>query len=196
MKDRGVLNVDGIARAMTAGSPSPNFTARVMAPIHGRPRPDFTARVMQRLAAAEHPANGARVWRRALLLVPAALALALGVVAMRAARVTMLTVPAAPVLAVAASPRIPVASEPVTISASHTLRPAPRSARAPRNNVVIELPAIYTIAALDGPEAIGITPIEPPTASVPPLAGPAPLKVTDLPGAPGGSRDQEFKERP
>jgi hypothetical protein len=57
-------------------------------------------------------------------------------------------------------------------------------------------PAIYTIAALEEPLDIAMKPIEPASFTVPALAGPAPLRVADLSGTTGGSRDREFKERP
>jgi hypothetical protein len=191
------MTVDRIAGAMTAGAPSAGFTARVMAPIHGRPRPDFTARVMQRIAAAEQQPRTHSLRRRALVLVPAALAVAVGVVAFLGSGITTITTPAAPMLAVGAPARTP---EPPPSLHTSLASPTPRQAlarrRVPQRNALPELPAIYTIAALEAPEAIGIRPLEPSTTFVPPLAGPAPLKVTDLPGAPGGSRDQKFKETP
>lgn len=191
------MSVDRIARAMTAGAPSPGFAARVMAPINGRPRPDFTARVMQRIAAADHAPRTHNRRRGVLVLVPVAFAMAIGVAVLRTSEISTITVPAPPALSVGAPARTPVPPPSIDISVTAvTLRPAVPRRRVQRRNALPELPAIYTIAALEMPESLGIKPIEPSTPSVPPLAGPAPLKVTDLPGAPGGSRDQKFKERP
>ena len=191
------MNVDRIARAMIAGGPTRGFTARVMAPIHGRPRPDFTARVMQRVAAAGQQPRAHSLRRRALVLVPAALAVAAGVVALRSYDFMTIATPAAPMLAFGAPARTPVPS-PVAgvLRASQTTRPSTRRPRALRTDVMPEAAPIYTIAALDAPSEIDLRPIGPSAPAVLPLAGPAPLKVTDLPGAPGGSRDQKFKERP
>ena len=196
------MNVDRVARAMTSGRPRAGFTDRVMAPIDGRPQPGFTARVV---AQAFRPAD-TRVGRgfspgarRALLLFPAALLLAAGVIAWRGSDVDLPVAPSAPRLAVAApdlgpkgAPTLPadrsVKSPPVVARhAAHT-EPAIAPAELPA-------PAIYMIAALEGPSDIAMKSIEPAACTIPALDAPAPLKVTDLPGAPGGSPQKEFKEQ-
>ena len=193
------MNVDRVARAMTSGGPRAGFTDRVMAPIDGRPQPGFTARVMNGLDVGRGFSPGAR---GALLLFPAALLLAAGVISWRASRVDLPAAPSAPRLAVGApdlgpadAPTLPAArpvkSRPVVARhAPHT--PHTETAVAPLPE---SAPRIYMIAALEGPSDIAMKSIEPAACTIPALDAPAPLKVTDLPGAPGGSPQKEFKEQ-
>jgi hypothetical protein len=201
------MNIDRIAGAMTGGRPRADFTARVMAPIYGRPRPGFTDRVMavaQGFSPANAPAGrgfsrGAR--RAAFLLVSAAIALVAGVMAIRAARVDLPGLPVAPRLATA--PRVPQAPQVAQVfrpanetRVAQAVTPATRQAQtpAPAEHAPPEPPPIYMIAALDAPAEIAMKSIEPAAFTIPALDAPAPLKVPDLPGAPGGSPQKEFKE--
>ena len=183
------MNIDRVAKLMTAGAARPGFTARVMAPIEGRPSPGFTARVMTGLdARRSRPAFG-----RALILVPAAL----GVIASAAylllpGAAHAPSLPGAPVLATKAGLRVP--------GIPPQEQPSPvRSVRASRPREVVappELPAlapIYTIAALEGPANIAVKNIEPAARTIPALEAPAPLKIPDLPANGGGSQ-KEIKE--
>ena len=188
------MNIDRVAKAMTAatrrrGPSGPAFTARVMAPIEGRPSPGFTARVMKRIDA---PAAGRGFgFGRALMLVPAAIALAAGAIVLLRGGAQSPALPAAPVLATNGGPRL--LETPPTIPQPRPNSPT-RGAQLPA--VVPEqhvLPAIYTIAALEGPAEIATTDIEPAACTIPALEGPAPLKVPDLPSNGGGSQ-KEIKE--
>lgn len=202
------MNVDRVARAMTGGRPRAGFTDRVMAPIDGRPQPGFTARVMaQAFRPADAPvAQGlpvAQAFRPALriaLLFPAALLLAAGVIAWRSSHLNLPSAPTAPRLAVNAGDLVPsgVAS-PTPVRTVNPRSPIARHvphtgfAAAPPEEPA---PSIYMIAALEGPSDIAMKSIEPAACTIPALDAPTPLKVTDLPGAPGGSRQKEFKEQP
>ncbi len=200
------MNIDRVAAAMTGGwrGPAalwrgrlgPAFTARVMATIEGRPQPGFTARVMEGVAQGTPVAQGFSPANRALLLLPAALALAVGIAALQASRTTLPDAPAAPRLATGA-----FASHPPAPSWQAAVRqPQPGSDRASRPPVVTLAlpepapPAIYMIAALEGPEDIAMKPIDPATRTIPALDAPAPLTVPDLAGTAGGS--QKLKEQP
>lgn len=193
------MNVDRIARAMTSGRPSRGFTGRVMAPIHGRPRPDFTKRVMDRLESREVPQSFSAVARpfsaRVLLLVPAAIALAaVALVVRSAARVPAIPAPPAPRMADVRL-NAPVVVTPV-VTPDTRRRQRSRPARAEVAATAAADPPIYTIAALEGPSDLEMKSIDPGSCTVAPLNGPAPIKVTDLPAQSGGSRNQNFKERP
>lgn len=193
------MNIDRIAGTMTVGRPSADFAASVMAPIYGRPGPGFTARVMTGL---DEPASGRRGTpggrRAALLLVPAALTLVAGVMTVRASRVDPLPTPDAPRLATAPAfnPAVRTLS---TVAQAAPVAHAPRAARVSRPAeapvVPPELPAIYMIGALEGPDDIAIRAIEPAAFTVPALDAPAPLKVADLPGTLSGLQQREFKEK-
>lgn len=185
------MTIDHIAGAMTNGRPRADFTARVMAPIYGRPRPGFTARVVaQAFRPADAPAAHAFSpgFRQALILIPVAVALIAGVMAVRAARVDLPAMPVAPRLATApvfspaieAPPLVAQAFRPATRQAQ-TLEPAKEPAEA------LELSLIYMIAALEGPADIAMKSIEPAAFTIPALDAPAPLKVADL---------KNFKEEP
>jgi hypothetical protein len=187
------MNIDRIARAMTGGRPRADFTARVMAPIHGRPRPGFTARVM---AAAQgfSPANARTAgrsfnpgFRQALVLIPATVAIAAGVLVGRASRVELPVAPAAPTLATA-SLELRSAAPPQTPGMTTQRRVARHAMVSPvEEEAPPELPAIYMIPALDGPDDIAMKSIEPAGFTIPALDGPAPLKIADL---------KNFKEKP
>lgn len=194
------MTIDRVAAAMTGGrGPSgPAFTARVMAPIEGRPQPGFTARVMEQVPQGFSPA-ATRVGRgfspgaRAALLLPAALAVAIGIVAVRTSRATLPDAPAAPRLATGA-----FAGHPEAPNWQAAIEPLqPRGTRQSRPPVVMAVlpepapPAIYMIAALEGPDDIAMKSIDPAACTIPALEGPAPLKVPDLAGAAGGSRNKE-----
>lgn len=203
------MNVDRVARAMTSGGPRAGFTDRVMAPIDGRPQPGFTARVVAQAfrPADTRAAQGLRVaqgFSPALtltlaLLVPAALLLAAGVISWRGSRVDLPAAPSAPRLAVGAPDLGP--TDAPTLPAVRPVKSRPMVARhAPHTEPAVSLPeapppAIYMIAALEGPSDIAMKSIEPAACTIPALDAPAPLKVTDLPGAPGGSPQKEFKEQ-
>lgn len=191
------MNVDRVARAMTDGKPTSTFTARVMAPLHGRPRPDFTARVMSRL---DQPAAGGSFSSgigRAVILVPAAVAIAAGAVVLRSSRVTLPPAPDAPRIVAA----LGVPSDAASMVALG--RPAPtvtllahskRSVRAIQQPQAAT-PSIYMIDALDAPADITMKSIGPAPSTIPALDGPAPLTVTDLPGTPVGSGSRNSKEK-
>lgn len=201
------MRVDRVARAMTAGVPRAGFTDRVMAPIDGRPQPGFTARVVAqafrpadtRLAQGLPVAQGFSPALRIALLFPAALLLAAGIVAWRGSRMDLPTTPSAPRLAVAAPDLRPAAVPP--LAPARTVKSQPLVARhVPPSAPAVALaetpaPAIYMIAALEGPSDIAMKSIEPAACTIPALDAPTPLKVTDLPGAPGGSPQKEFKEQ-
>ena len=192
------MNIDRIAGAMTGGRPRADFAARVMAPIYGRPRPGFTVRVMNGLdAPAAGRGHGTR--RAALLLIPAAITLVAGVVALRGSRVDLPAAPIAPRLATAPTFSPAVETPPEVAQASRgaqAFTPATRQAQtpAPAEHAPPEPPPIYMIAALEAPAEIAMTSIEPAAFTIPALDAPAPLKVPDLPGTPGGSEPREFKE--
>ena len=192
------MNIDRIAGAMTSGRPRADFTARVMAPIYGRPRPGFTARVVaQAFRPADKPvAQTFRPAMAAALLVPAAIALAAGVMAVRAGRVDLPAAPAAPRLATASlEVRLPNPPEAAVATTSPRIaRRATVSAPAEEPTVAQLPPSIYMIAALAGPDDIAMKSIEPAAFTIPALDAPAPLKVADLPGAPGGWQQKEPKE--
>lgn len=193
------MNIDRIAATMTVGRPRADFPARVMAPIYGRPGPGFTARVMTALdmrASGRRGSSGAR--RAALLLVPAALALVAGVVAVRASRVDPPPTPDAPRLATAPVFNPAIKTLPSVAQAApvgHAPRAAPASSPAEAPVMPPELPAIYMIGALQGPDDITIRSIEPAAFTIRALDAPAPLKVADLPGTPGELQQREFKEK-
>lgn len=195
------MSVDRIARAMTAGGPSPAFKAKVMAPIHGRPRADFTQRVMNEAGVAQR-SRVAQPFRARVVLAAAAIALAIGAVALTRSRETApLAPPAAPIVqAPVMSPAPGVEQAPPKLAQQVT----PAQGVRPRRVTAAARPAsagpshapIYTIAALEAMPDIEMKSIEPASCTIPALEGPAPLRVTDLPGTPGGSRNQNFKERP
>lgn len=206
------MNIDDVARRMTdnhggrRGPAGPAFTARVMAPIHGRPRPGFTARVMNRI---DEPGAVGRTFRsgfgrsfssgalRALILVPAAIALAAGVSVLRASRVVAPALPDAPRRATAEveGPRADATS--LQTSLETPVRAPRRTQRraGQATAVVPDAPPIYTIPALDGPSGLTLKPMLAPPVAIPALAGPAPLKITELPGAAGGSPSDISKEK-
>jgi len=189
------VSVDRVACAMTGGRPRAEFTARVMAPIYGRPRPGFTDRVVA-VAHGFSPAN-APVGRgfspgfwHAFLLIPAALALAAGVMVARASRVDLPPAPAAPTLAtampVAQAPEVAQVFRPVNAApAAQALRPATRQAQrpAPADVAPSEPAPIYMIPALESPDDIAMKPIETRAVALTPLAAPAPLTVPSLDGS-------------
>lgn len=187
--------VDRIARSMTAGTPSPSFTGRVMAPIHGRPRPDFTARVMAGLDAPV-ARTSRRAFTPALFLIPVAVALLAGVAGFRGTGVVVPEVPDAPPLARGAFVAQPARPD----WEAARLKPRPGVVQASRLPVVTGMlaepaaPALYMIAALEGPLDISMKTIEPAACTIPALDAPAPLRVTDLPSSPGGSTQKDFKE--
>ena len=178
------MNVDRIARAMTAGGPSKGFKARVMAPIHGRPRPDFTARVMDRIEAAQ-PFRSRVVVAQRVALAAFAVAIFVGIVMLRGPRVTTPPAPEAPRIASAAPAALPTA--PVDHSTPRVKPRVRKPAAAPqRDYAAPAYEPIYTIAALEAMPDIAMKSIEPASCTVPALAGPAPLKVSEL---------KDFKER-
>ena len=192
------MNIDRVAKAMTGGRPRAGFTARVMAPIDGRPAPGFTARVMQGIEKPVAP--GFTVGRsfssgisRALILSPAAIALAAGALLLTRGAVRTPALPGAPKLATnAANVRIPLAPPmPDSVAPSritHVALPwvSPTAAEP-------EASPIYQIAALEGPAAITSKDIQPAACTIPALDAPAPLKLPDL-SANGGGSQKEFKE--
>jgi hypothetical protein len=129
-------------------------------------------------------------FRQALILIPAAIALAAGVMAVRAARVDLPAAPIAPRLATAPAFRPAIEAPPVAqvTRVAQVFRPAdeqaPRVAQAfrPAEQPVAlpEPPSIYMIAALEGPDDIAMKSIEPAAFTIPALDAPAPLKVPDL----------------
>lgn len=203
------MNIDRVARAMTGGRPRAGFTTRVMAPIEGGPQPGFTARVMSRLDAPA-PMGQARAFGPAFtaaLIIPGVIALLAGVTVFRASRIIVPALPGAPRLATgtfAAQPASPdgQAEQPhigrdgarvaQAVRVAQTFRPANDVAIAPPEPAA---PAIYMIAALEGPPDIPMKTIEPAACTIPALEAPAPLKVTDLPGSSGGSTQKDFKEQ-
>lgn len=194
------MNIDHVAGAMTGGGPRADFTARVMAPIYGRPLPGFTARVMTALDAPASGRGGSPGARRAaLLLVPAALALVAGVMTVRASRVDLPPAPDAPRVATAPA-FYPAPKTPPTVAEAPPAGPVPQPAQAftPAERAVAppEPSPIYTVAALDGPADIAMKSIEPAEFTIPALEAPAPLKIADLPGSPGGLKQRQFKETP
>ena len=182
------MNIDRVAKAMTGGRPRAGFTARVMAPIHGRPSPGFTARVMKGIdTPAPH-----RTRARALVFVPAALALATGAVVLLRASAISPALPGAPALATNAArvrmpdaPRVPQVEAPSRVARASVSPTVPLPGPSP----------IYQIAALEGPAQITAKDIQPAACTIPALEGPAPLKVAELPSNAGGS-DKQFKEQP
>ncbi|HUF25313.1 MAG TPA: hypothetical protein VMN81_14370 [Vicinamibacterales bacterium] len=176
------MNIDRIAGAMTGGRPRADFTARVMAPIYGRPRPGFTSRVMNGLDAPAAGRGFSPGFRPALLLVPAAIVLIAGVMAVRASRVDLPAPPVAPSLATAPVFNPAMEAPPQAPRVAQAFRPATRQAQtpAPAEQAPPEPPPIYMIAALEGPDDIAMKSIEPAAFTIPALDGPAPLKVADL----------------
>lgn len=193
------MNIDRVAGTMTFGRPRADFPARVMAPIYGRPGPGFSARVM---AGLDVPASGRKggpgARRAALLLVPAALALVAGVMTVRASRLDPLSIPDAPRLATAPAFNAAMGTLP-TLAPASPVPPVPRAAQVSRRVEAAvappELPAIFMIGALHGPDDIAIRSIEPAAFTIPALDAPAPLQVADLPGSLSGMQQRESKEK-
>lgn len=189
------MNIDRVARAMTAGAPRRGFTSRVMAPIEGRPSPGFTARVMTRLddPGAAPGSAAARLLRPAFAVAAVAIAAAGALVMMQPA-IRMPAAPGAPRLATNGGPRVPA-----IVATVVTPPRAQREATTPVVMAALDAPAettpIYQIPALEAPESIAMRSIEPAACTIPALDAPAPLKVSDLPGTAGGSQ-KDFKEKP
>jgi len=181
------MNIDRVARGMTAGGPKPGFIARVMAPIHGRPRPGFTARVMNRIDGPD--AQAAQAFRPAFARAfkPALAALALvviaaGVMIARGDAPVMPAAPQAPVLTAAPYARAPLGAPPLAPD-NGTVRTIPRVrvSQPPQiAEVLPEAPPIYTIAPLSGPASIDLKAISPEAVVVTPLEWPAPLKINEI----------------
>ncbi|MEX2270926.1 MAG: hypothetical protein WD690_05620 [Vicinamibacterales bacterium] len=193
------MNIDRVARAMTGGRPTSIFTARVMAPIHGRPRPDFTARVVARVDGTG-ALRTRGLSRAALLLIPAAVAIAAGAVVLRSSRATLPLPPDAPAIAAALAPTTDPTG--VTILLARTAVPLVTRPTASRRKGAVQQaqpsapePAIYMIDALEPPPDIAMKTIEPAAFTIPALDGPAPLRVSDLPATSGGSPSGDSKEK-
>jgi hypothetical protein len=171
-----------------------------MASIEGRPRPDFTARVMARIETK--PRARGRGMGAAFVLVPASMLLAAGAIMLRPARTGFPDVAPpreirAAVFGSAIEPTVLLSEQWVALEdATNGKTDARRAAGPQRQPDAPLLPAIHTIAALEEPTDIAMKSIDPASCTVPALAGPAPLKVADLPATAGGSKDREFKERP
>lgn len=181
------MNIDRVAQVMTGGRPRAGFTARVMAPIDGRPSPGFTSRVMEgidepagRSVAAGRSFNSG--FGRALILIPAALAVAAGTFLLARGAVRMPDVPGAPTLATNAA-GVPVPEAPpvaIRPAASHSVR-APHVAAVVSPTVPGPEPSpIYQIAALEGPAEIAVKDIQPAACTIPALDAPAPLTLKEI----------------
>jgi len=184
--------VDRVARAMTAGAPTPGFTARVMAPIEGRPRPGFTARVMSALdAPVRRPmASSARLAFVALAAV--LIVLAGWHSAIQPGKLNQVQFPGAPAIAPRPYLRAAIGMPPLPLN-----RWAPKAPTLPRRaeataaeslrvpQLADSVDAHYRIAAIDPPHLLSLTSIEPVAAlpapvTIAPLAAPAPLSVPAL----------------
>lgn len=176
------MTIDHAAKAMTAGRPRAGFTPRVMAVIEGRPAPGFTDRVMRRIDDPE--ARGIGI--RALILVPAAIALAVAVVAWRIGQPVAPIAPEAPRVAAAPYDRAAIGAPPLPpdrwIRTEAPIRIARRDAQqdVPAAAALPEPAPIYVIDALEKPPDIAMKSIEPAACTIPALDDPAPLKITDL----------------
>lgn len=184
------MNIDRVARGMTAGHPKQGFTERVMAPIYGRPRPDFTARVMNRIddesvAQGFIPAWVAQMSRPAFAAA-ALLLLAAGLMILRANSPLVPPTPHAPRIAALPYSRGPLGAPALPLDRwAIPAAPAVRTPQAPRlaavrTEPVPEVLTIYTIAPLEAPAEIGLKAIGPQAPVIAPLEGPAPLKINEI----------------
>jgi hypothetical protein len=173
-------DIDRVASAMTTGTPGADFTARVMAPICGRPQPGFTWRVMARVDTAATRARsplGARALRPALALGAA--------VAILAARWGTGDAPLpptpAPVLVDARIGEAAFAVPAPFLQPFVSARVAPQPATAERQTPGAPEPFVTdAVSALNAPAPIVMRSIEPLSAAVPSLSGPAALAIPPL----------------
>jgi hypothetical protein len=210
--------IDRVARRMTSGpGPRPDFASRVMSRVHadagdhvvraavgmtaGSPRAGFSNRVLARLD--EQPVRS--TWLRPALIGVSMAAVAIGVVVWRAgAQVQVPATPRAPKLTNYAYDRGPIGLPTLPEDrwpAGMTDVAGFEVGAVRRTNQVARLPIgtgpepIRMIEALAGPAQIELTQIGPSMSEVPALSGPAPLKIPDLPGQPGGSLQKDPKEK-
>ena len=162
---------------------------------HGRPRPGFTARVMAGLDAPR-PHAGGRALRPALIAA-GVMAFAASAVLLRPSELAMPPAPDAPRIAARPYDReligipplpynrwAPKAAAAVTqraTAAAPSGAPAIAPALTPAaSEAVADATPIYRIAPLSPPRALAIASLDPPAATVAPLPGVPPLRVSDL----------------